>query len=315
MTLDQALGRYWTEVSQHRASANDDFARMARLNELIGKSRLLSEITDNQVALFVAKRRGQKARYKDTLVAPGTVNRDTELLRRVFRRAKRVWKVEMGEEIDWSLHLLEEPDERVRELTAEEQEKLFKHLREDMRPMVEFAIMAGMRLANVIRLTWKQIDLQAGVITMKMKSSKPGGRIHTLPITPAMRVLLANQVGHHPIYVFTYVCEKSRQSRQKGERYPYSKDGWRKKWKDALNAADIEDFRFHDTRHTAATRTLRASGNLKVVQKMLGHTDIHTTARYAHAMHDDILAAMTAAQSRNSPEQKPQASKRKRQKA
>ncbi len=117
-----------------------------------------------------------------------------------------------------------------------------------------------------------------------------------------MLVLLAEQRGNHPIYVFTYVCKRSRGQRRKGERYPFSKNGWRKDWWRALEAAGIEDFRFHDLRHTAATRVLRASNNLKVVQEMLGHSDIGTTARYAHAMKEDVRAAMEAAQSRNTPE-------------
>ena len=79
--------------------------------------------------------------------------------------------------------------------------------------------------------------------------------------------------------------------RRSGERYPFTKSGWRKQWSRALKAAGIEDFRFHDLRHTAATRTLRASGNMKAVQKMLGHSDITTTARYAHVMVDDVRAA------------------------
>jgi len=56
----------------------------------------------------------------------------------------------------------------------------------------------------------------------------------------------------------------------------------------------VENFRFHDTRHTAATRVLRAS-NLKVAQRLLGHADIATTTKYAHALDDDIRAALNAA--------------------
>ena len=73
----------------------------------------------------------------------------------------------------------------------------------------------------------------------------------------------------------------------------------------ALKAAGIKDFRFHDLRHTAATRALRESGNLKVVQQLLGHADIATTARYAHAMTDDVrdvMEAMEAMESRNNTE-------------
>ena len=105
-----------------------------------------------------------------------------------------------------------------------------------------------------------------------------------------------------PVSNATDIEPQGQRQRRKGERYPFSKNGWRKDWWRALEAAGIEDFRFHDLRHTAATRVLRASNNLKVVQEMLGHSDIGTTARYAHAMIEDVRAAMESAQSRNTPE-------------
>ncbi len=198
--------------------------------------------------------------------------------------------------------MLPEPTGRIRELRSTEEARLFQHLREDMHPLVRFGLLSGVRWMNAARLTWAQVDFENREIVFRTKSKRPGGEVHTLPITQAMLVLLAEQRGGHPIYVFTYVCKRSRGQRRKGERYPFSKNGWRKDWWRALEAAGIEDFRFHDLRHTAATRVLRASNNLKVVQEMLGHSDIGTTARYAHAMKEDVRAAMEEAQSRNTPE-------------
>ena len=62
----------------------------------------------------------------------------------------------------------------------------------------------------------------------------------------------------------------------------------------AVSAAGVENLRFHDFRHTAATRILRKS-NLRVVQNLLGHSEPSTTAKYAHALVEDIRAAMDAA--------------------
>jgi len=94
----------------------------------------------------------------------------------------------------------------------------------------------------------------------------------------------------------------SRQKRRKGQRYPISKDGWRKVWKAALDEAGIEDFRFHDLRHTRGTRILRRTGNLAAAQKALGHKHIRTTLRYAHAFDDDVRNALKASESRTIPE-------------
>lgn len=94
--------------------------------------------------------------------------------------------------------------------------------------------------------------------------------------------------------MFTYVCTRrapkraDRPQRKVGERYPFSKQGWTRQWRAALKAAGIDDYRFHDNRHTAATRNLRSSRNLKGVQQLLGHTDVRTTSRYAHVLEDDV---------------------------
>lgn len=300
MALTAALDRYYLEIAQHGADPASYLKQLALIAQIIGPQIHLSAIDDDKIALMVARLRGRK-NNRGKLLANGTVNRYTEALRRVWKRAAKIWKVDVGDEPDWGAHLLEEADERVRDLAQAEEAKLLDSLREDMRPMVRFSLMSGLRLANVRMLTWKSVDFEAQSITIKMKSKKPGGRVHTIPLTTAMIALLANERGHHPIYVFTYECRKSRDKRRKGERYPFSRDGWRKAWDAARKAAGLEDFRFHDNRHTAATRIVRATGNLKIAQKLLGHTEITTTSRYAHALTEDVRNAMEAAQSRNIP--------------
>lgn len=124
---------------------------------------------------------------------------------------------------------------------------------------------------------------------------RPVFRRQSGPISDAMLTLLAERKGEHPIYVFTYVCKRSRGERRKDQRYPFSQNGWRKDWKDALEAAEIEDFRFHDLRHTFASRVLRKTRNMKLLQKAMAHEDIATMAKYAHVMLDDIRAGMNDA--------------------
>lgn len=107
--------------------------------------------------------------------------------------------------------------------------------------------------------------------------------------------------GNHPIYVFTYVCARSIGRRQAGKRYPFSSTGWRRVWKNALKAAGITDFRFHDLRHTNGTRVLRATGNLKLTGRVLGHQSLASTMRYAHVLLSDMKEGLEAMESRNSP--------------
>jgi integrase len=50
----------------------------------------------------------------------------------------------------------------------------------------------------------------------------------------------------------------------------------------------VSDFRFHDFRHDLATKALRETGNLKLVQRMLNHADIRHTLRYAHVLDEEV---------------------------
>lgn len=293
MTLTAATGRYWSEIAEFQPSHATTDYQLINLNNGLGKDTLLSDITDNEIAEYVARRRAD--------VSNASVNREVQLLKRVLRRA-RLWKVDLGDVPNWRDHMVTEPAGRVRELTDDEEARLFEALREDYHPLVEFALTTGVRLGNCLNMTWEQVDYGTMQIKFRTKSKRPGGEVHFVPITDAMLTLLARQRGHHPEYVFTFVCERSRGDRRKGIRYPFSQGGWRRPWKRALEAAGIEDFRFHDTRHTAGTRMLRVTGNLKVVQVLLGHADIASTARYAHADIGDVRAAMERVQSRNTPE-------------
>jgi integrase len=293
LTLDKAAERYFGEVAQFQPSSKTTEYQLANLCTGLGVQTQLHDIDGPMLAVYIAKRRAK--------VSDASVNRELEVLRRVIRRAEKVWQADCPT-INWTDFMLREPQGRVRELTAGEEQRLFEALRQDLHPLVRFALITGVRLRNAIELTWGQVDFDAGVIRLLVKSKKPGGEVHFVPLIPELVALLSAERGNHNERVFTYEVVRGRQGRRKGQRHPFTQTGWRRAWERALTQAGISDFRFHDLRHTAATRTLRASQNLKVVQNLLGHRDIATTARYAHAMIDDVRAAMAAVVSRNSPE-------------
>jgi integrase len=296
ITLTQALGRYWMEHGQHLGTA-DDIKRMGRaLQELpskggLGKDTLLSNLTAARLVTYAAERRAR--------VSNRSVNIELEHLRAVMRRAHDLWGVAVAN-IEWKKVLLEETGEREHILSEGEEERLLAALCADYHAMMLFALVSGVRLANVIELGWSQVDWDEGVIRFRVKSKKPGGELHYLPLTPALATILSRERGRHPVWVFTYVCNRTRHDpkrkliQHKGERYPFTHDGWRKEWRRALAEAGIADFRFHDLRHTAATRTLRVYRDLRTVQKMLGHKSIATTLRYTRSAIEDVRAAMEA---------------------
>lgn len=302
MTLNAASARFYQEVSVFQKSEGTQLYQLENLCARLGKHAFLDAISDNEVADYICRRRSDPV-AGGKLISNASVNREVQLLRRVMRRADKTWKTNVGDMPDWTSHRLPEAQGRTRELSGEEEAALFKHLRVDLRPLARFCILSGARLGSAVGLTWADLDFQDALIRLRVKTHRLGADVHQVPMTGALRALLSSLRGQHPIQVFTYVCKKSRGGRKKGERYPFSKNGWRKDWKAALEAAGIEDLRFHDMRHTAASRTLRKSRNIKAVQQMLGHADLASTSRYAHVVMDDVRAAMEDTHSRNSPEQ------------
>jgi len=145
---------------------------------------------------------------------------------------------------------------------------------------------------EILGLDWAHVDFFSRRFTVTGK----GNKIRTLPMSDAIYDLLWREKDHHPVKVFTYEAARTskRQGLVKGQRYPLSEAGLKTAMRRAVPNAGVENFRFHDTRHTGATRVLRAS-NLKVAQRLLGHADIATTTKYAHAMDDDIRAALNSA--------------------
>ena len=102
------------------------------------------------------------------------------------------------------------PEGRTRELSAGEEARLFAHLRPDYQPLFWFLLMSGVRVSNATGLKWDQVDFHERKIVFRTKSRRPGRKLHVLPMTNAMLTLLANQSGHHPSFVFTFVCQKTR---------------------------------------------------------------------------------------------------------
>ena len=288
-----SVDRYWIEVGQHHKG---DGARNTRwsldyLNREIGRDVPLMAIRPSRVAEIVARRRGDG-------VAATTVNRSvTEPLRKVLRKAADVWDQTVPK-IDWRLHMLPEPNERVRELSADEEARLLAEIRPDYQPLFRFSLASGVRRAGCLALRWSDIDWGNRIIRVQGK----GGNNYTIPLSVAMREILWPLQGRHPYVVFTYVVQRTREGRRRGECLPITEEGLKTEFSRAREAAGLPStgqdgergYRWHDNRHTRATRLVRRTGNLKMAQKLLGHQRIETTAKYAHVTMNDLMQALDA---------------------
>ena len=280
ITLDEAFGTYAANVAISQPSWRTTKSQAQKILTGLKRATLASEITDAALTRYISKRRAT--------VANATVNREIQLLRRVLNYARRNLKMAVGD-LDWEAHILQEPRGRVRELTLDEEARLFSKLPDDLASLAEFCLITGCRAGSAIRLEWRDIDLESRIVVFR---NMKGGEHHTIPMTDRLRNLIANQP--RLLYIKNVFTYKYRGLERK--RRPFTPAGWSKPWKAALLAAEIEDFKFHDLRHTAASRATRAAG-IENAQKLLGHKDISTTQRYAHVNMDDLLKAMEKSES------------------
>lgn len=294
ISLNDAFVRYWREHAE-RLPSYDDIARIGEaLISDLGATGLLSDITADMVAHYVARRRKG--------LSDASVNRELTVLRSVMRMASLRWGKRVAA-IDWKRQWLLEPAPRDRVLSIDEEARLFAELRQDMHGLVRFALATGMRFDNIRSLRWLQVDWQTRIIRLRVKSRRPGGEVHAVPITPGIAAILSTERGRHAEFVFTF-AEHDLHQRPTGGRRPFTQSGWRREWGRALKQAGIADFRFHDLRHTTATRLLRATGNLRLVQQLLGHRAIETTLRYARSEIDDVRAGLERLEAVGSPMRK-----------
>ena len=151
-----------------------------------------------------------------------------------------------------------------------------------LKPIVECTINTGMRKGEILSLKWKQI--KGGLIYLqKTKSNKA----RQIPVNDDLEVLFnrikseQNPKGDNVIGM----DGKPVQKQNSKDVFSYNdkpvKDV-KRAFNKALEDAGIQDFRFHDLRHTFESHFVMRGGSIKSLQEILGHKDIKTTMRYAH---------------------------------
>lgn len=247
----------WFRESTHKKSLDDD------KHHLRWADRYLSNCYLDEISRDLIERISNDKLA--TGVKPATVNRLLEVIRAILNKAAREW-----EWIDRAPHvrMLKEPKRRIRWLTHEEVARLLQQLPEHLKVMVRFTLSTGLREANVARLEWSQVDLERRVAWIHADQAKAGKPIG-IPLNREAVVLLRQQQGKHKKFVFTY----------KGR--PVLKCNT-KAWRNALKAAGIEDFRWHDLRHTWASWHVQNGTPVHILQELGGWSDIRMVQRYAH---------------------------------
>lgn len=181
-------------------------------------------------------------------------------------------------------------DGRIRELSPEEEHALRAEIRKTCpkrEPELDLAMHTGFRRGEQFGLRWGDVDRGRGFATVYGKTGR-----RTVPLNSAARAALAKL--HEFSEGGQWVVRELRH-RAPGRRQEASGGRLRdtRRWfEEAIRAASIENFRWHDLRHTWATRLLRAGVDLVTLQKLGGWKDISMVLRYAHTNDQQMRRAV-----------------------
>jgi len=204
-------------------------------------------------------------------VKAGTVNRELNCIRYMFNLAKR-WKAFFGDNpVSISLSLRVD-DKLERILSYDEEEKLLANCNEYLRDIVTIALNTGMRRGEILNLRWEWLDLKNCIVALPQTHTK-SQKTRKIPINSKLKSLLLklSMRKRNQEYVFPSVSSESGHMEEV-----------KRSFITACKKAGIEGLRFHDLRHTAATRMIENGANIVAVSRILGHSDIKITMRYAH---------------------------------
>ena len=255
----------WLNERQHKSSLDDDKAHLRWVDKYLGTLELTA-INRDLIDRIMADRLAEG-------VSNATVNRLLEIVRAIFRKAVFEW-----EWIDRypKIRLLPEPKRRIRWLTKEEAERLLSELPAHLVAMVRFSLETGLRQSNVTGLQWSQVDLERRTAWIHPDQAKARKAI-AVPLSARAVLVVREQVGNHPVQVFTYEGKPVVQVNTKA-------------WRSALQRAGIENFRWHDLRHTWASWHVQAGTPLHVLQELGGWETAEMVRKYAHLSSEHLAA-------------------------
>lgn len=262
LTFSELAERYLAQWS----GKDDNFpTRLARFTERLGK-KFLIDITRADLKKIVAEyeRGGRK---------PATVNRLSAAVSAVLG-----WAVKedlIPDNPAKGIPHRTENNKRIRYLSDDERGRLLAACRESewskLHLLVLVALTTGARQGELLRARWSDINWRDGTLFLAdTKNGEP--RMLTPPPGTLDALRKFRQIGSGLIFA--------------SERKPKKPFTFRKHWVKALEAAGVEDFRFHDLRHSAASYLVMSGATLHETAEILGHRSTETTKRYAHLSTD-----------------------------
>ena len=244
----------WAKTNKKPSSYQREISRMRVLNKEF-ETKAIQVITTWDIEKYKAKRKEQ--------VKPASVNRELALLKHMYSKA-----IEWGKLKDSpakKVKLLKGEVKRVRFLIPEEINTLLSNCADYLKPIVTVALHTGMRKGELLGLQWPQIDFEQGIITL---TDTKNNERRDIPMNETVKATLK---GIERIGADVFCNGDAKTFKKVGRAFDA-----------AVRKSGIEDFRFHDLRHTFASNLVMEGAELNDVRELLGHKNMSMTLRYAH---------------------------------
>jgi integrase len=250
-------------------------AHMDGLERFFGPTTRFADITTKVVSdaldayAATTERKNRAGTIRPGSPSDSTVNRRLAAFRQIYLWVRDVKELPVGH-VNFTKLTRKEPGERVRHITAEQARDLLKRLEEHPHIwlMAAFSLATGCRLDETETLRWDRVNYE----TKQAEAKTKGGGTRFVNLSAEAIAILA-------------LCDRNRV-------LVFDSTNRRKIWEAALAGAGIDDFRWHDQRHTFATWLGNRVGDIAVVMKALGHSQIQTTMRYRHVIRADVQAGV-----------------------
>jgi integrase len=309
VTIKEAMRVYENYAVNNKVSYITDYSFISKITDFFGANSIITSITpsriddfkkaiktqivDRKVKLpnpdYPHKSSRKKYIYKfekaEKILSASTINKHVNALSKTFNLLIANNLIEDSNPCKYSKKLRED-DVKIRFLTEEEEKRIFKAFTPDnehIRNIIICALQTGMRKSEILKLKWSQVDLENKTITIlysqTLKTKNKGKNSRVLDINSKLYEILTI-FDDSKEYVF--VNPKTNK--------PFTHID--KSFSSLLRAAKIINFRFHDIRHTVATRMVADGIDLVAIKDLLGHSSIQTTMIYAHSMPEMKKRAM-----------------------
>jgi integrase len=258
IAFDEFAEKYLIYAKANKSSWDRDGGMLKHMKEFF-RSRKLSEISVISVEEYKNSR--------SSAVKKSTVNRELALLKHMFNLAS-AWDLFLGINPLRKVRFFRENSITLRTLSPEEEERFVSNSSPYIADLARFALNTGMRIGEIFKLRWDQVDLSEGIISVYASKT---GRIRKVPTNEVTeRILQYWQLGRRNEYVF-YNLEAGKPLRD-------LKAGFQS----ACRKAAISGVTWHTLRHTFASRLVNRGVDIVTVKELLGHSTVTVTMRYAH---------------------------------